>query len=107
MGILSSEVARTMNVRRILILSITALTAGLAGYSLLGMRAPKQTTPVQTAATGYGDGTVIAVGPDGTLYTLAAPGTGYGTTTPQSSSRRDGREREEYDGGYAYPYQHE
>lgn len=80
-----------MNVRRVLILSITALAAGVAGYSLLGLRAPKQASPALSAPSrAAASGTIIAVGPDGTLYAIQAPSSGagayrgnayYGTTT--------------------------
>ncbi len=68
-----------MNVRRVLILSITALAAGVAGHSLLGLRAPKQLSPaLSTPSRAAASGTVIAVGPDGTLYAIQVPSTGAG-----------------------------
>lgn len=69
-----------MNVRRVLILSITALAAGVAGYSLLGLRAPKHLSPaaLSTPSRAAASGTVIAVGPDGTLYAIQVPSTGAG-----------------------------
>lgn len=104
-----------MNARRVLLLSITALLAGLAGYGLLGLRAPKAgaTAAAQTAGlSAPGQGTIIAVGPDGTLYTVNVPtpgygDNGYGATAPQTYARRDGREREEYDDGPAYRSRYE
>lgn len=104
-----------MNVRRILILSLTALVAAGAGYTLLGLRAPKTTTASRISSyQGASQGTIIAVGPDGTLYTLAVPagpGDGYGTangyatTVPQGYGYAAPTEREEYDDGYGYRHE--
>lgn len=101
-----------MNARRVLLLSITALVAGLAGYGLLGLRAPKANAGAgtQTASVGApGQGTIIAVGPDGTLYTVTIPnsGSGYGASAPQAYRGRTDGEREEYDDGYAYRSRYE
>ena len=87
-----------MNVRRVLILSITALAARAAGYALLGLRAPKQLPPAPSAtARASSGGTIIAVGPDGNLYAIQAPsasGSGYGY------GEREGGER--YEGGFRH-----
>jgi hypothetical protein len=87
-----------MNVRRVLILSITVLAAGVAGYALLGLRAPKPLPPATSApARASSGGTIIAVGPDGNLYAIQAPstsGSGYGY------GEREGRER--YQGGFRH-----
>lgn len=96
-----------MNVRRVLILSITALAAGVAGYALLGLRAPKQVPPSQTvpAQRRADAGTIIAVGPDGTLYAIQAPNAG-GTSGGGTSYGGGYRERESR-GEYEHGYQHE
>lgn len=64
-----------MNPRRVVILSLTLLLAGAAGYGLLGLRAPKQAPAPAAPASGGGsaNATIIAVGPDGTLYAIPAP----------------------------------
>ena len=95
-----------MNVRRVLILSITVLAAGLAGYALLGLRAPKQVPPPNTvSAQQRADaGTIIAVGPDGTLYAIQAPNAG--AFAGEGSSYGGYRERESR-GEYEHGYQHE
>jgi len=95
-----------MNVRRVLIFSITALAAGLAGYALLGLRAPKQVPPSQTvpAQQRADTGTIIAVGPDGTLYAIQAPNAGG--FAGEGSSYGGYRERESR-GEYEHGYQHE
>lgn len=93
-----------MNVRRVLILSITLLAAGAAGYGLLGLRAPKQ---APTAAPGVAATrqTIIAVGPDGTLYAVQVPS--------QSDANRayNGGGYRRYEpgegGGYGSGYEHE
>ncbi|HKI58416.1 MAG TPA: hypothetical protein VKA00_04235 [Trueperaceae bacterium] len=93
-----------MNVRRVLILSITLLLAGAAGYGLLGLKAPKRApaaTPDVTASTQ----TIIAVGPDGNLYAIRAPaGTGGGRAS--SGGAYGGYEREE-GGRSEHGYEHE
>jgi len=96
-----------MNVRRVLILSITALAAGLAGYALLGLRAPKQVPPSQAvpAQQRAEAGSNIAVGPDGTFYAVQAPAAG-GFAGEGSSYGGSYRERERR-GAYEHAYEHE
>lgn len=95
-----------MNVRRVLILSITALAAGVAGFSLLGLRAPKQAAPTQTLRTQQraDTGTIIAVGPDGTLYAIQAPSAGgfAGNGTPSGGAYRERESRGEFEHGYEH-----
>jgi hypothetical protein len=93
-----------MNVRRVLILSITALAAGVAGYSLLGLRAPKQASPALSAPShAAASGTIIAVGPDGTLYAIQAPNPGTGSNAYYGTRSRRGYE--EY-GESEYGFEH-
>jgi hypothetical protein len=95
-----------MNVRRVLILSITTLAAGVAGYALLGLRAPRSAPPSQIASSPQraDTGTIIAVGPDGTLYAIRAPSGTFGAGA--STSGGSYRERE-HQGEYEYGYEHE
>lgn len=93
-----------MNPRRILVLSFTLLLAAGAGYGLLGLRAPKQ-APATPAAPAVSDArqTIIAVGPDGTLYEIQAPS---GAASTRAYRGGGGYERED-GGGYADGYEHE
>jgi hypothetical protein len=95
-----------MNVRRVLILSITTLAAGAAGYALLGLRAPKQAPPTQTLPVQQraDAGTIIAVGPDGTLYAIQAPSaSGFGGDGPSYGGAYGEREsRGEFEHGYEH-----
>lgn len=94
-----------MNVRRVLILSITTLAAGVAGYALLGLRAPKHAPPSQIASAPQraGAGTIIAVGPDGTLYAIRAPSGTFGSGGSASGGAyRERQNQGEYDHGYEH-----
>lgn len=86
-----------MNPRRVLILSLTLLAAGAAGYGLLGLRAPKQALPPPAPAaptTSGSNATVIAVGPDGTLYAIPAqPGAGGARVYRDGGFEREERGR--------------
>jgi hypothetical protein len=95
-----------MNVRRVLLLSITTLAAGVAGYTLLGLRAPKHAPPSQIAsAPQQADaGTIIAVGPDGTLYAIRAPIGTFGSGGSTSGGAFSERENQ---GVYEHGYEHE
>lgn len=98
-----------MNVRRVMILSITALAAGVAGYSLLGLRAPKQLSPaLSTPSRAAASGTIIAVGPDGTLYAIQAPSPGVGGAYGGNAGYGAGNRRgyDEY-GESSHGFEHE
>lgn len=93
-----------MNLRRVLILSITFLVAGAAGYGLLGLRAPKH-APAATPGVAASSQTIIAVGPDGNLYAIQAPSqSGQGRSYSESGYPR--YEREE-SGRYHDAYENE
>lgn len=94
-----------MNARRVLIMSITLLAAGAAGYGLLGLKAPKQPSPAPASPGVSATQTIIAVGPDGNLYAIPAPAGSAGTRAYRGSWR-SGHEREAGEGySYDYPYE--
>ncbi|HKI57316.1 MAG TPA: hypothetical protein VKB31_09215 [Trueperaceae bacterium] len=95
-----------MNPRRVLTLTITLLVAAGAGYGLLGLRAPKQSRPAPVSRTATGsERTIIAVGPDGTLYAIRAPSGGSGTRA--YGDDRYGRSEYQEGGRYSDAYRHE
>lgn len=87
-----------MNLRRVLILSITLLAAAGAGYGLLGMKAPRQAPVAQTSVAR--PQTIIAIGPDGRLYAIQAPQNGYATRGGSGTGRRDREEGGRFVNGY-------
>lgn len=89
-----------MNVRRVLVLSITFLAAGASGYALLGLKVPKR--PAVARAAQVQDGgraTIIAVGPDGRVYAIRAPASAAGRSF--GGFERDDR------GGFDHGYRDE